>query len=114
MIRKLNTDYDPDYCFGGIILTASHNPGGPDEDFGVKFNCKNGGPAPESVTNGIYEETQKITEYHLLEGYGYIDTDVIIDYILPKVTGSPFQHMVSVVDNADTYVELMRQLFDFE
>ena len=44
IIRRLNQDNGPDYCFGGIVLSASHNPGGPDEDFGIKFNGKNGGP----------------------------------------------------------------------
>jgi phosphoglucomutase len=55
MIRRLNEDNDPDYCFGGVVLSASHNPGGPDEDFGIKFNGKNGGPALESVTDEIFE-----------------------------------------------------------
>jgi len=52
IIRKLNKDHnDENYCVGGILLTASHNPGGEDEDFGIKFNSKNGGPALESLTN---------------------------------------------------------------
>jgi len=54
MIRSLNEDNDPDYCFGGIVLSASHNPGGPTEDFGIKFNGKNGGPSLESVTEEIF------------------------------------------------------------
>lgn len=108
LIRKLNQDYDPDFCFGGIILSASHNPGGPDEDFGIKFNGKNGGPAPENVTEEIFAQTQKITHYFMLEGYGYIDTDCIIDYVLPKVEGSPFEHVVSVIDNSAHYVQLMK------
>lgn len=89
------------------MLSASHNPGGPDEDFGIKFNGRNGGPAPENVTEQIYACTQSISHYYLLNGYGYVDTDTIIDYVLPKVEGSPFEHVVSVIDNADHYVRLM-------
>lgn len=53
---------------GGILLTASHNPGGPNADFGIKYNMDNGGPAPESVTNKIYEVTTSIKEYYIVEG----------------------------------------------
>jgi phosphoglucomutase len=56
LIRSLKTD-------GGILLTASHNPGGPDNDFGIKFNTANGGPAPEDVTDSIYKVTEDIKEY---------------------------------------------------
>lgn len=52
---------------GGILLTASHNPGGPDNDFGIKYNVANGGPAPESVTNKIYEITKTIKELHVAD-----------------------------------------------
>ena len=48
---------------GGILLTASHNPGGPDEDFGIKFNCANGGPAPESITDAVFANSKTITEF---------------------------------------------------
>ena len=58
-VRDLNQVED-DSCVGAILLTASHNPGGENEDFGIKFNSKNGGPAPESLTNRIYEESIKI------------------------------------------------------
>ena len=53
--------------FGGIILSASHNPGGPDGDFGIKYNIGNGGPAPEKVTEAIYARTQAIAEYHIID-----------------------------------------------
>jgi phosphoglucomutase len=62
-IRKLNADHGENYCVGGILLTASHNPGGEDEDFGIKFNSKNGGPALENFTNAIFEHTKKINQY---------------------------------------------------
>jgi phosphoglucomutase len=52
---------------GGILLTASHNPGGPDKDFGIKYNVSNGGPAPENVTNKIYEKTKTISSYKVIE-----------------------------------------------
>lgn len=52
---------------GGILLTASHNPGGPDADFGIKYNVSNGGPAPENITNAIYERTKTITSYSILD-----------------------------------------------
>lgn len=54
MVRKLN-ETEPDNCVGAVLLTASHNPGGPTEDFGIKFNGKNGGPAQESLTNEIFK-----------------------------------------------------------
>ena len=60
LIRLNKTD-------GGIIMSASHNPGGPNEDFGVKFNMSNGGPAPEGVTEAMYKRTTEITEYHIVE-----------------------------------------------
>ena len=50
-------------CVGAILLTASHNPDGPDGDFGIKFNCANGGPAPESITDAVFKCTKKITEF---------------------------------------------------
>ena len=84
IIRKYKTD-------GGIVLTASHNPGGPDADFGIKFNTSNGGPAPDGVTNHIYDLTQKITEYSLVPGLqcdlsviGRQTFQVSIDLILAK------------------------------
>uniref|UniRef100_A0A7S3CRG0 phosphoglucomutase (alpha-D-glucose-1,6-bisphosphate-dependent) n=1 Tax=Strombidium rassoulzadegani TaxID=1082188 RepID=A0A7S3CRG0_9SPIT len=116
LIRKLNEDnggLDSGYCFGGIVLSASHNPGGPNEDFGIKFNGKNGGPALENVTEEIFAQSLKITEYTLLEGYQPVDTSTVGETILPRVEGSLYEHSVNVIDNSEFYVELMKKLFDF-
>lgn len=60
-------------AFGAFILTASHNPGGPDEDFGIKYNCEHGQPAPEKVTNAIYENTATIKNYKICKDFPRID-----------------------------------------
>lgn len=115
LIRKLNEDNGEGYCFGGIVLSASHNPGGPDEDFGIKFNGSNGGPAQESLTNSIFEETKIIKSYTMLEGFGQVNTDIIGDYVLPSLKGTSYGHtVVSVVDNSAQYIQLMKELFDFD
>ena len=90
---------------GGIILSASHNPGGPDEDFGVKYNSANGGPAPESITSAIHKRTQEISEYHLLDA---ADPD------LDSLGETPLGEMtVEVVDPVSAYADLMETIFDF-
>ncbi len=91
---------------GGIVLSASHNPGGPDEDFGIKFNAANGGPAPESVTEAIYQRTQKIDRYRTLEA-GDLDLDHLGASQLGKMA-------VQVIDPVADYADLMGTLFDFE
>jgi phosphoglucomutase len=62
---------------GGIVLSASHNPGGPDEDFGIKFNIDAGGPAPESVTNAMFERTRSIDRYLISDPGPAVDLDQI-------------------------------------
>jgi phosphoglucomutase len=91
---------------GGIILSASHNPGGPKQDFGVKYNTANGGPAPESVTERIFEATKSITEYRVLETH---DADL----------SAPGEQdmggmVIEVVDPVADYATLMERLFDFD
>ncbi len=91
---------------GGIILSASHNPGGPDGDFGMKFNMSNGGPAPERVTAAIAERTRTITAYHT------VDTP---DVSLGTTGTAPLGPlMVEVVDPVSDYAALMERLFDFD
>lgn len=93
-------------AYGGLILSASHNPGGPDGDFGIKFNAANGGPAPEKVTDAIYAETLKITEILSLDAP---------DLDLSRVARHRVGNMhVEVIDPVADYVELMRGIFDFE
>ncbi|MCU7886119.1 MAG: alpha-D-glucose phosphate-specific phosphoglucomutase, partial [Candidatus Thiodiazotropha sp. (ex Lucinoma annulata)] len=99
IIRKYQTD-------GGIILSASHNPGGPDEDFGIKFNTPNGGPAPESVTEAIFQRTTSITQYDTVESQP-IDIDTLGESTSGNTT-------IQIVDSVKDYADLMMQLFDFE
>ena len=99
IIRKYKT-------FGGIILSASHNPGGPDEDFGIKYNIPAGGPAPESVTEAIYAFSKTILQYHILED-GEVNLDVLGTSTLGAMT-------VEVIDPVADYAELMQNLFDFK
>jgi phosphoglucomutase len=90
---------------GGFVLSASHNPGGPDEDFGIKFNAANGGPAPESLTNAIFARTLEIQQFHIVEA-AELNIDAVGEYALGTMT-------VQVVDSVADYAELMEQLFDF-
>ncbi len=92
-------------AFGGLILSASHNPGGPDGDFGIKFNAANGGPAPEKITDAIYAETLAITEILSLD-----TPDVDLGRIARHRVGGM---QVEVIDPVADYVELMREIFDF-
>ncbi|AMK23650.1 MULTISPECIES: alpha-D-glucose phosphate-specific phosphoglucomutase [unclassified Sphingobium] len=92
-------------AFGGLVLSASHNPGGPDEDFGIKYNVSNGGPAPEKVTDAIYERTLAIDSYRILEA-GDVDIDTLGASRLGDMT-------VEVVDPVAGYAGLMESLFDF-
>ncbi|KQR87505.1 alpha-D-glucose phosphate-specific phosphoglucomutase [Sphingomonas sp. Leaf343] len=93
-------------ALGGLVLSASHNPGGPDEDFGIKYNIANGGPAPEKVTEAIHARTLTIDRWLTVEA-GDIDLDADGETMLAGMT-------VEVVDPVADYAELMRKLFDFE
>ena len=90
---------------GGLILSASHNPGGPDEDFGIKYNTANGGPAPEGVTGAIYARSQVIDRWLTVDAPD-IDLDAPGTVKVADMT-------VEVIDPVADYAELMEQLFDF-
>ena len=92
-------------AFGGIILSASHNPGGPDGDFGIKFNASNGGPAPEKITEDIYARTLVIDAYKIMDAAD-INLDKPGSFKLGTMT-------VEVIDSVQPYMELMESLFDF-
>ncbi len=99
VIRKYQTD-------GGIILSASHNPGGPEGDFGVKFNTANGGPAPEKVTEAIFARSKEIDQYKILDAPD-VDIDTLGESKLGDMT-------VEVIDSVTDYQALMESLFDFD
>lgn len=99
VIRKYST------C-GGIILSASHNPGGPEGDFGIKYNIGNGGPAPEKVTEAIYARSRKISEYRIADV-----PDVELDVLGIHNVGDM---LVEVIDPVADYADLMQSLFDFD
>jgi len=91
---------------GGILLTASHNPGGPKNDFGIKYNLANGGPAPESVTNKIYETSKTLTSYKIADL-----PDIDISTIGTKTYGSL---EVEIIDSTKDYVDMLKDIFDFD
>ena len=93
-------------AFGGIILSASHNPGGPDGDFGIKYNASNGGPAPEQITDAIFAKTKVISSYRITSG----------PHINLNTTGTcRIENMsVEVIDPVTDYAALMQTLFDFD
>ncbi|MER8416083.1 alpha-D-glucose phosphate-specific phosphoglucomutase [Mesorhizobium sp. M1428] len=99
VIRKYKT-------FGGIILSASHNPGGPHEDFGIKYNAGNGGPAPEKLTDAIFEKTKAISSFKIAD-IGPVDIDTIGTVKAADMT-------VEIIDPVADYAELMESLFDFD
>jgi phosphoglucomutase len=93
-------------AFGGIVLSASHNPGGPDGDFGIKYNIENGGPAPEKVTEAIFAHTQSLSSYRISDAPP-VNLDTVGSTTLEGM-------QVEVIDPVADYAELMGRLFDFD
>lgn len=91
---------------GGIILSASHNPGGPKEDFGIKFNGENGGPAPEKLTDAIYEQTLSMAHYQTIDA-----DDIELDSL---ATVQIQQTSIQIIDPVKDYADLMESMFNFE
>lgn len=98
LIRVLEAD-------GGLILSASHNPGGENEDFGLKFNGANGGPASEAVTEKIFARTQVIDGYHIMDG------NVALSSLGKTLLGTM---EIEIIDPIEAYAALMEKLFDFD
>src|SRR5450830_1501634 len=92
-------------AFGGIVLSASHNPGGPDGDFGIKYNIGNGGPAPEKITEAFFAQTQALGSYRISDAPP-VDLDAVGSTQLEGMA-------VEIIDPVADYAELMGRLFDF-
>ena len=102
IIRKYNS-------LGGIILSASHNPAGPTEDFGIKYNTPNGGPAPEKITEAIFTKSKVISTYKISD-FADVDIEVIGEM---QLDGFPSGFTVQVIDPVTDYADLMQSMFDF-
>lgn len=101
VIRKYHT-------FGGMVLSASHNQGGPQGDFGIKYNVGNGGPATEKITDAVYAKSKTISHYKIADF-----ADVDIDHLgITHLAGEQF--CVEVIDAVQDYADLMESLFDFQ
>ena len=94
------------HAFGGLVLSASHNPGGPNEDFGIKYNIGNGGPAPEKLTNAVFARSQTIERY-MIADVPDVDLDTQGKSRIGDMT-------VEIVDPVADYAALMEELFDFD
>lgn len=93
-------------AFGGLVLSASHNPGGIDEDFGIKYNIRNGGPAPETITERIYQETLKLTEYLTFD-----HPDIDLEHEGSTRLGDT---EIIIINPLEDYTAVMEELFDFD
>lgn len=101
-------------AFGAFILTASHNPGGPEEDFGIKYNCENGGPAPEKLTDAIYKHTTTIASINSCPDFPVIDISRIGTHrIKNDESDESGEIVVEIIGSTDVHVTLLKSIFDF-
>ena len=100
-------------AFGAFILTASHNPGGPEEDFGIKYNCENGGPAIDSLTDAMYKNTTTIKEFKICNDFPVIDIATVGTTTIKSADGSS-EVSVEVIDTTEESVKLLKSIFDFD
>jgi phosphoglucomutase len=102
-------------AFGGFILTASHNPGGPEEDFGIKYNAENGGPATESLTNSIFEATKTISRVLMVQDMPDVDLTTVgeVRHTVVLEDGTEHAFSAEVISATQDYVSLQKELFDF-
>jgi len=99
--------------FGAFILTASHNPGGPEEDFGIKYNTQNGGPAPEYLMEATYANTTTIKSYKICEDFPTIDINKVGSTTVAAADGSTTV-VVEVIPSTQSHVALLKTIFDFD
>ena len=110
IIREKGPDWQRAY--GAFILTASHNPGGLEEDFGIKYNCENGGPAPEKLTDAIYEITRTIKQVKICENFPDVDLARLGSTVIKSSDG--YQSIVvEVISSTAHHIELLKTIFDF-
>jgi phosphoglucomutase len=110
MIRERGPGWQK--AFGAFILTASHNPGGPEEDFGIKYNCEHGEPAPEKLTDDIYRNTTTIKTYKICQDFPAVDIQVVGNVVVKADDGST-EVNVEVIDSTECHVALLKSIFDF-
>lgn len=101
-------------CFGGVILSASHNSGGINEDFGIKFNSSNGAPAPENITNKIFENTKELKSYKTLDFSGKFSTETDSELEFTDSENNLRKVYIQIESTTNLYVKTMQKLFDFE
>ncbi|CCH46271.1 phosphoglucomutase [Wickerhamomyces ciferrii] len=97
----------PGKITGGIILTASHNPGGPENDLGIKYNLANGGPAPESVTNAMFARSLELQNYQIIQDFPKVDLSTIGETKVGPLT-------IEIIDPTQAYVKFLKEIFDFD
>ena len=99
-------------AFGAFILTASHNPGGPEEDFGIKYNCEHGEPAPEKLTDDIYRNTTIIKSYKICQDFPVVDIATTGNVTVKAADGST-EANIEIIDSTEAHVALLKSIFDF-